>query len=78
MVDQFDYDKKYDPSSDEFISQTLVQTLTKLTDKELEQFYMLSDSVKNHQSLVKSKPAIVKPNSNISLSSHHIEIGAGS
>ena len=40
---------QYDATSGEFVSTVLIQSLSKLTDTELEEFYLLSDSVKDHQ-----------------------------
>ena len=54
--------KQYNATLDEFVSTALINSLSKLTDKELESFYLLSDSVKNHQKAVKvSTSSAAKP-----------------
>lgn len=54
------YILKYDATTEEFVSTVLIQSLSKLTDKELEQFYLLSDSVRDHQKSTKNTFAYAK------------------
>ena len=49
------------------MSTTLIQSLSKLSDKELEDFYLLSDSVKDHQKSMKNPAAHAKQTTNTNL-----------
>ena len=49
------------------MSTTLIQSLSKLSDKELEDFYLLSDSVKDHQKSMKNTAAHAKQTTNTNL-----------